>query len=302
MTRSLLTVAISFLSLTFSVVSTAADVPASLPGLQLWLDARQAGSVSANGSLAQWRDMSSAHRDAIQTDTAKQPMLVKVGDAQVVRFDGEDDHLRVLNVKQKLSAFTLFMVAAPHSNPGGFRGIFAFNQTNRRDYETGFTLDLSWPFSAKVDNLNLEGRGFGGARNLMKTPVPFGTLHLFECIADPEANRVRLVVDGQPQLEREFAPVELVMDEITIGARFYTNEPNQPQEVRGFLHGDVAEVILFNRVLADAESKQLRQFLDQKHSALREALPATLNQVAANSEALVTVSNPPPVQMLVRGC
>lgn len=294
-------VAVGFLGLACSFASAADPVPTSVPGLELWLDAAQVGTAAADAPVAQWRDLSSSQRHAVQATAAKQPKLVKLGDAHAVRFDGEDDHLRVMNVKQKLSAFTLFVVAAPHSNGGGFRGMLAFNQTDRRDYETGFTLDLSPFFSARLDNLNLEGRGFGGARNLLKTPVPLGTLHVFECIADPQAKRVRLVVDGQAQLDREFTPGDLILDEITIGARFYTNEPNQPQIVRGFMHGDIAEVILFNRVLADAESKSIQKFLDQKHSGLRDSLPATLNQAAANSEALVAVANPPSIQMLLPG-
>ena len=279
----------------------AEPVPSAISGLELWLDAEQTGAGSPDAPLAEWTDLSNSRRHAAQSAEASRPRLVKVGESRIVRFDGEDDHLRVLNVKKKLSAFTLFVVAAPHANPGFFRGLFAFNQTDRRDYETGFTLDLNAPFSARLDSVNLEGRGFQGARNLLKDPAPFGTLHTFECCADPEAKRVRMVIDGQLQLERDFAPADLFADEITIGARYYTNEPNQPQQVRGFLQGDIAEVILFSRVLADAETKQLRDYLQQKHSRLREELPGTLNRSAANSESLVTVSDPPAVQMLAPG-
>ena len=242
--------AISFvISLTFPAVVWSAEPASSTPvpilGMELWLDAQAAADGRKTGApLGQWNDGSPLKRNAVQVHVDKQPKLVKVADSWVVRFDGDDDHLRVLNVQQKLSAFTLFVVAAPHSNQGFFRGLFAFNQVDRRDYESGFTLDMNAPFSPRLDNLNLEGRGFGGARNLLSTPSPFGTLHVLECVADPESRRIRLAVDGKSNGEREFAPAELVMDEITVGARFYTNEPNQPQQVRGFFHGDLAEVLL----------------------------------------------------------
>ena len=282
---------------------TSAAEPPVLPGLELWLDAAAAGRDNASGkSLSKWDDRSPLKRAAVQAKSDHQPKLVKVEDAWVVRFDGEDDHLRVMDVKQSLKSFTLFVVAAPHSNHGFFRGLFAFNQVNRRDYESGFTLDMNAPMSTRLDNINLEGRGFGGARNLLKTPAPFGTLRSLECVADPAAKRIRLVIDGQPQMDREFAAADLSMDDITIGARFYTNEPDQPQQVRGFFHGDLAEVLLFNRVLTDSESRQVREYLDKKHGPLREALPRALNLYGgANSEPLVTVDNPPAIQMLVPG-
>ncbi|MBC8114830.1 MAG: ThuA domain-containing protein, partial [Candidatus Saccharimonas sp.] len=75
------------------------------------------------------------------------------------------------------------------------------------------------------------------------------------------------------------------------------------QEVRGFLHGDIAEVLLFNKVLSDAETKSVRTYLDEKHSKLKEALPLDLKLAgtADNSEPLVPVKDPPPIQMLVPG-
>lgn len=301
-------IALSFMvSLAWSKFGWSADpevaTPVPLSGMEIWLDAKLAAHGGKSGTpLGQWIDTSPLKRNVVQGHVEKQPQLVKVEESWVVRFDGEDDHLRLIDIQRKLSAFTLFVVAAPHSNQGFFRGLFAFNQVDRRDYESGFTLDMNAPFSPRLDNLNLEGRGFGGARNLLITPSPFGALHVLECLVDPNSRRVRLTVDGKAQREREFAPSELVMDEITVGARFYTNEPNQPQQVRGFFQGDLAEVLLYSRVLPDPEISQVRKYLEQKHSGLREALPRELNLGGgANSEVLATVTDPPPVQMLVPG-
>ncbi len=290
-------------------------------GLELWLDAsREAVAREASGlpklksgdSLAEWHDASGLKRHVRQSDSKKQPKLVQVGSADatssstdanwVVRFDGEDDHLRVLGVNRKLTDFTLFLIAAPHSNLGDFRGLFAFNQTDRRDYETGFTLDLNAPGSAALQDLNLEGRGFGGARNMMKTAVPFGTLHVIECVGDSKQKQVRLAFDGKAAGTREFAPTELIADDITIGARFPSNEPSPPG-VKGFLHGDIADVLLFNRVLSADETKSVRTYLDTKHASLKEALPQDLKLAgaAANVEPLITVKDVPPIQMLVPG-
>ncbi len=295
-------------------------------GLELWIDAgRVAAAREAAGlpklksgdRLAEWPDASGAKRQVVQGDSKRQPKFVQVGSADgatsstaapsandnwVVRFDGEDDHLRALGVNRKLTDFTLFVVAAPHSNFGDYRGLFAVNQTDRRDYETGFNLDLNSGGTPALQSLNLEGRGFGGARNLMQTAVPFGTLHVIECVADSTQKQVRLAFDGHAGTTRDFAPAELIADDITIGARFPTHGPS-PQGVKGFLHGDIAEVLLFNRVLSTDETQSVRRYLEQKHAKLKEALPRDLKLAAAstNVEPLVTVKDAPPIQMLVPG-
>src|SRR5207253_1489869 len=119
-------------------------------------------------------------------------------------------------------------------NPGDFRGFLAVNATGGRDYETGFTIDQSAGPSLQFSQLNVEGRGFGGARSLLTSSRPFGTLHVLEAVAAPERKTVSLALDGRAAGERPFAPAPLRLDEVTVGARYYTNGPG-PQQVRGHL-------------------------------------------------------------------
>ena len=296
---------------------------AQMDGLALWLDAgqegesRKASGVAKSNSgdpLPSWHDASPAKRHAVQGDPKLQPKLFHVGMADdddddvlhqdanwVVRFDGEDDHLRTLIPAEKLTDFTLFVVAAPHSNGGGYRGLLAFNRSGARDYETGFAMDQNAAATAALQNINCEGRGFGGARNLMNAAAPFGTLHVFECVADSKLKQVRFAFDGRDSGKRAFVPAELTADEITVGARFPTNGPDAVP--RGFLHGDIAEVLLFNRVLSDAELKSMRSYLDAKHASLMASLPHEVKLLgsSANVEPLIIVADPPPIQMLVPG-
>ncbi|HUQ72940.1 MAG TPA: hypothetical protein VM165_25655, partial [Planctomycetaceae bacterium] len=214
------------LAAVLAVFVTAATSPGAEPwadarlmppdGLQVWLDAAQQaaaheadklGPLKHGDRLAELRDASGFQRHVVQADPGRQPKLVQVGSAGtalssstgwVVRFDGQDDHLRLRGLNRRWSDFTMFVVAAPHSNLGGYRGLFSVNQAERKDYETGFNLDLNAPGSAALQNLNLEGRGFGGARNLLKTTVPFGTLHVLEAVADASQKQVRMAFDGKP--------------------------------------------------------------------------------------------------------
>jgi putative heme-binding domain-containing protein len=282
--------------------------PPKLAGLELWLDAsrlnaaRQAQgqpALKSGDSVAAWPDASGQGRHLRQPNKAAQPCLIQIGDAWVVRFDGIDNHLRRTGLNRSLDAFTVFLVAAPHSNAGDFRGFLAINETGRRDYETGFTIDLGAGPGLHFSQLNVEGRGFGGARNLMDSSSPFGTLHVIEAVAAPDRKTVSLTFDGKAAAQRPFRPSALRMNEITIGARYYTNGPGA-QQVRGWRAGDIAEVLLFSRVLTSAETKTVRSYLTAKYARLKEALPGTV-KLAASGQPLVPVANPPPVQMFLPG-
>src|SRR5262249_12418287 len=117
-------------------------------GLELWLDAgrlnaaRQAqgqAALKTGETVAVWPDASKLGRHVRQDPKTAQPRLVRIGEDWLVRFDGDDDHLRRVGLDRKLDAFTVFLVAAPRANPGDFRAFLAANQPGRRDYETGFT-------------------------------------------------------------------------------------------------------------------------------------------------------------------
>jgi putative heme-binding domain-containing protein len=286
-------------------------------GVELWLDADSAAAAAVvsgkkspadGGRLPLWRDGSGLRRDVSQVDPKRQPTLVRVGDSAaaeagwVVRFDGEDDYLRGIIVGRRLSEFTLFVVAAPHSNLGQYRAFLSLNEPNRKDYETGLNLDLNAQPSVAFANLNLEGKGFGGARNLLKTTVPFGTLHILEAISDLPGKQIRVAIDGQAGGSRPLAGSELAADEVTIGAR-HLGDGSGPGSVQGFFQGDLAEILLYNRTLTVDEVHSVRGYLRTKHAALVEALPRQLAAVsaAANIEPLVAVTEAPLVQMLIPG-
>ncbi|MDY3554272.1 ThuA domain-containing protein [Gemmata sp. JC717] len=274
-------------------------------GVALWLDAArlQAGhkahneKLPANGKLATWFDGSGRGRHLKQPAANAQPAVATFGGAAVVRFDGTDDALRFTGGQDALSAFTVFVVAAPRENPGLFRGLFALNAPNGRDYETGLTLDLGPNATPRFTDLNVEGKGFGGWRNLLKPGGDFGRLYQLEVRGDAAAKLVRATTDGRPSGERPWAPAVLGFAEVTLGARFYTNGPGA-QEVRGFAKCDIAEILLYDRALSDDEAKKVRAYLTAKHATLKANLPP--NPPTAG-EVLVPVKDPPAVQVFVPG-
>jgi putative heme-binding domain-containing protein len=260
-------------------------------GLELWLDATR---ITADGPVAEWRDGSGRGRHVRQDKAAARPTLVKAGGSAVVRFDGIDDHLRAVKQAAELKAFTIFVVAAPRTNPGGFRALLAFNAANQRDYQSGLTIDQGAWGTPRLNVLNVEGRGFGGARNLRKGDDPFGGLHTFEVSAEEKA--VRLTVDGKPEGDRPRDGGPVSLDEITVGARYYENGPG-PQHVDGYGRSDIAEIIVYSRVLTADESKQVRDYLTVKYAGLKAALPPD----GGAGEILKPVKDPPPIQVFVPG-
>src|SRR5262249_781154 len=248
-------------------------------GLELWLDASRIEPgvqgtfliATKDGKVLIWADASGKKHNMQQSRAEAQPTLGKVGDAQIVCFDGLDDPMRIVNQKgEDLKAFTVFIVAAPRANPGEFRGLFALNAPNGRDYETGLTIDLGPGGTPRFTQLNVEGKGFGGAQNLLKPGGDFGKLYQLEVRGTEKS--VRLFTDGAANGERAWNPAPLSLAELTVGARYYTNGPGK-QEVRGFARCDIAEVLLFNRTLSDDETKKVREYLNAKHAKLKENLP-----------------------------
>src|SRR5262249_42493315 len=250
---------------------------------------------TAGGKLAVCHDGSGHGRHVRQPNESARPTFVRSGSSAVVRFDGISQHLRHVKPTAALESFSIFIVAVPRQNPGGFRGFLAFNAAGRRDYESGLTIDLGPMPTGHFDVLNVEGRGFGGARNLMQPAGPFGRLHTLE--VNGPSTTVKLSADGQLTGERPREPAAISLDEITIGARYYTNGPG-PQQVRGFVRADIAEILVYNRSLSEVDAKAVRDFLAPNCAELKRDPPRDGD---GRGELLVPVADPPSVQMLVPG-
>jgi putative heme-binding domain-containing protein len=273
-------------------------------GLVLWLDgSRQAAAREANAMppivprspIGVWLDGSGNRRHMVQRSGDSQPKLLSADRTLLARFDGRDDHLAFTGADAEVDDLTIFVVASPHSNPGNFSALLAANAVARRDYETGFTIDQSFTPTARFENLNIEGRGFGGAVDLMTDAFDFHGFHIVEARAG--ADRVELTIDGRPQGRRDRKRGPIRIDELTLGARFYTNDA-EPQVVRGFFAGDVAEVLIYDRPLTEDACRAVRDYLKSKYAGLDAALAKATTHLG---HAPRRIANPPPVQVLTPG-
>src|SRR5688572_22035703 len=138
-------------------------------GLELWLDASR---LKPDAPVDAWPDASGRGRHALAPEEAARPVRAAGG----VRFDGVRQHLIVKGPRASFESLTIFVVASPFSNRGAFPAFLAVHAEGANDFVSGLTLDQGPAGTERFDVLNVEGAGFGGARNLIKEGVDFGVL------------------------------------------------------------------------------------------------------------------------------
>jgi putative heme-binding domain-containing protein len=272
-------------------------------GLVLWLDAgRQPKARAAldldpipdGAPLATWLDGSGNAHHLVQRSPQAMPRYVVMGRTAVVRFDGIDDCLLRDGALPPADALTILVAAAPRSNAGGFRAFLAAGALGRNDYVSGVTLDQGPAATMRLECVNVEGRGFGGAVDLLHGSLEFGTFHTLGAVIGSGPRAVTLAVDGKTVGARDRVPGSIALDTITVGARCYSNTA-EPPGLSGFLEGDLAEVLIYRRVLSESELRSVGAYLAKKSLAFAEP------DGAARPVPLVAATDPAPVQMLAPG-
>lgn len=261
---------------------------------------RNLKSLEDGDPIPLWPSSTGASKvEFIAESEAARPTWKSVGEKHIVRFDGKENGLRFASLWKDHPQLTLWMVVAPHENSGDFRGLIASNAPGERDYVSGINVDLGPGPSRKWDVTNVEGRGFSGAQDLLDQQFPFGTLHILQVVVDGQAKRVTVSIDGERVGNRPMQSDTIALHEWTLGARFYTNGPG-PQKIRGSFQGDIAEVLVYDRAMEEAESKTLYETLKSKHTELAKTLPSSIPTELV-MDPLVPYENPPPIQMLIPG-
>jgi len=275
--------------------------------LEFWFDASrqspgrsslQLPSLTAGNAVDYLLDGSGRRRHLAQSAPERRPRFRQEFTGAFLRFDGTNDCLETSLLNSGWTNVTVFLVSAPRSNAGTFRGFFGFGQAGRNDYTSGLNLDFG-PFGTpQLSFLNAEGAGFGGAASLWNGPAtPFGKWHRLALFSHPGPRGVQLFVNASLLGARDRKPALLRCDTFALGARHYSNS-GEPPFTQGFFHGDIAEFLLYGRTLDETERTAVEQYLSTKYAALLALPPSSGND---GSRPLVTVTNPPPVQMLIPG-
>ena len=218
-------------------------------GLVLQLDANAIEGLSDNDSIAQWDDLSGNDNHATQSTESYKPLYKTniLNGKPVVRFDGGDDLFNIgdstsLSSIDEISVFAVItietnqdtaIIRTPYSGVSLAWGL---------DYYTGklrwFLYDSGTPYVAE-DTWNIS----------------LGTTYLLSATY----NGTSLISYIDQSLFKSFdhtGAIDNTNDGIRIGGRSGT--PSL------WLHGDIAEILVYSRALSSVERGSVEQYLGEK--------------------------------------
>ncbi|GMV80754.1 MAG: hypothetical protein AMXMBFR7_19380 [Planctomycetota bacterium] len=219
-------------------IGRGADVPRE--GLMAWLRADEGVVAEADG-VTQWTDQSGRGWHGVQPEARGRPQFVPkaLGELPALRFDGVDDCLMIPQVRGPMKSFTLLWTLRPLSrknwnqslSAGGSWGQFVFHTTSEGGVYVGTSV------SARIS----PGEGPGPDTVQLETWQQFAYV-----FADGEA---RFFKNGK-ELAKKRLDVA-AWDGFRLGGYDGGNT----------LHGDVSEVLLYERALPDAERQAVEKHL-----------------------------------------
>ena len=245
------------LVLSFSLVA-ATPVTAAPPvtsGLVLHLDAGDAGSVTRDGAnrVSQWADLSGIGNHATQVDPGKRPTYKTdiLNGKPVIRFDGAYDYLAVPDDSRlEPSDTNLFMIAVP----AAWTATASCFLAKRTAFGNGYMLIQVESTGA----LWFDWGGSSGANRWVTTYAPaLDTAGIMNMSRDISGRY--LYIDGE-------------LEDVTATSGNSGLVPTSSDLVIGrdsladqyHFNGDIAEILIYNRTLSDAERQEVEQYLGRK--------------------------------------
>ncbi|HLY07966.1 MAG TPA: hypothetical protein VKW04_01555 [Planctomycetota bacterium] len=225
--------------------------------LAAWFRA-DAGVVPEAGHVGVWQDQSGHNRHAVQATPAGRPTLAigAVAGKPAIRFDGMGNSLSFDCPVNGQTGLTVFLVAAPSKN--------------QLNHELGNFAPLQWGEFGPWGGVFLSPQQSGVAwrcgtsqwGNISTWPRPATVGGATVTVIRKDADREDLFVGGALVLSaKDKQPVLAhTVDVATIGAG--TDSRQNP--LRFFL-GDIAEILVFTRALADPERDAVERYLRGKY-------------------------------------
>lgn len=213
--------------------------PADIPGLQLWLEADKITGLNDGDPVTTWEDSSVNNNDATQATAAKKPLYKVniVNGKPAVRFDATDDIL-VSTFATLAQPLTLIAVAKSRvAAPGAGKG-FVDSKSDVARALIGFSSLNNWSYFA------------GTAQDDGAMDANF---HVFVGVFNGASSK--LVVDGTVGSSANPGANSLT-DGATIG--------NRPDGLVP-LDGDIAEVLVYDSALSDANRDLVETYLGAKY-------------------------------------
>lgn len=248
--------------------------PTNISDCVLWLDAGQ-GVTESGGVISEWADQSSASNDLTQATAAHQPALISdaVNSKSAVSFakgatDPDDNDFLSNSALQLDTTVTLFFVIKPdgpldssqrfagHYGNGAFR----FNSGKASIWTSGGNADLS-------------------------TPLP--STGEFQIIAYRFNSNVQISINGSDFVVTISSASMDNSDFVIGGVANSSLSPNY-----GSFDGDFAEIIVYDKVLTDADFNRVGYYLAEKYNLSTDFIPLEATSYIYDFEGLTASGYP----------
>ena len=243
--KAVLIVQICFRSILFAVLPVA-------DGLVMHLDADSISSVANGGAIGTWADQSGSGNDAIQTNSSYRPIYMaesSVFAKPVVRFNGVDDFMDLNENMVNVGSFTLFIVAQfDNTQNGGDQYLVSAQPGGSSDTR----LRIVWDTMPSPDRFNMRAGS--------SEPLPSWTV-----AADTNPHLFVLTSEMSGYLDGTYLGSTSNTSTLTPTALNLGSYGGDVSTRKGFFRGDIAEVILFNRVLSQEENNRVGYYLAEKY-------------------------------------
>lgn len=221
-----------------------ASEPVLPAGLALWL--RADATAQSQGALI-WTDQSGLGRDAIAASASTSPSIAQeaINGHPALRFDGVDDQLLINGGEPwpARDALTIFAVVK-FDNLSARRGIIG--------------AATEFDFAATGETGLRISRG----ENALVSPRVLTSCETHVLTAASDANGAAIFIDGEPAAA---GPLQIA-----------PNPNASPLTLGAQMSGEIAEIIVFDRVLTDAERDSVHTYLGFKYFPLRISGPRSV--------------------------
>lgn len=242
-------------SVSISIQNAPPSTPAtSLPsGMSLWLDA--SSITPSNGKVPSWKDNSGNNLTASQPVAASQPTFDAgaLSGNPVVRFDGRSTWMSVPLPINGLTAMTIFLVSSNAQNSFygyGINAALVWNETAYwgTTFVGPFQTNVSYRFgTTQVSNSPTYNRPASIGANASLTEVQHNgstdSLYVNGILVESQGGKQAAINGTVPVLN---------LAQTSGGSSYFA--------------GDIAEVIIYPRVLSVSEQQEVQTYLMSKYS------------------------------------
>lgn len=261
-------------------VSPLLSSPSAVEGNVLWLDGSDPdGDFITGGTFMNddtWVDKSSQkNASAIQANTGIRPTLLTNAyhGLSLVHFDG-NDYMDVASTAfgmlKNTTGATVFAVARPTGIPsmGGHRVFMASTGTNSASTRVGFSFyDTFGTSLSGTGDAGLNGRrlDIDEYQRINGGEASFNTLTQWTGTFNYSNSSLHLYADGELLSSASNFQTD-GNTENTDSLNIRLGADASLSRLRGFFTGDLAELIIYDRVLTATERKRIERWLDAKWS------------------------------------